>query len=199
MISWAKSVEENILKAHHAFFHYGSIGVFQGDISPLSSKSVLECCVMLILMYRCENWILTERLIDKLEAFQGELVKSGQNITNSLHSFTKHIDSTSSQSASRTRPLRFPELLSITRPRKPSFVTNNIMVGISRAVMAAVLERSQLARSMWMQSSEEMQQQPGIGDSERSHESSWKRKPILSTVGCCSPSVFSAGPHLGPP
>ena len=70
-----KSVEENIWKARRAFFHYGSIGVFQGDISPLSSRSVLECCVMPILMYGSENWILTERLIDKLEAFQGELVK----------------------------------------------------------------------------------------------------------------------------
>ena len=32
-----KCVEENILKARRAFFRYGSIGVFQGDISPLSS------------------------------------------------------------------------------------------------------------------------------------------------------------------
>ena len=70
-----KSVEENILKARRAFFHYGSIGVFQGDISPLSSRSVIECCVMPILMCGSENWILTEVLIDKLEAFQGELVK----------------------------------------------------------------------------------------------------------------------------
>ena len=68
-------MEENILKARRAFFHYGSIGVFQGDIRPLSSRSVLECCVIPILMYGSENWILTERLIDKLEAFQGELVK----------------------------------------------------------------------------------------------------------------------------
>ena len=30
---------------------------------------------MPILMYGSENWILTERLIDKLEVFQGELVK----------------------------------------------------------------------------------------------------------------------------
>ena len=63
------------LKARRVFFHYGSIGVFQGDISPLSSRSVMECCVMPILMYGSEKWILTEVLIDKLEAFQGELVK----------------------------------------------------------------------------------------------------------------------------
>lgn len=41
-----KSVEENIAKARHTFFHYGSIGVFLGDISPLLSRSVLESCVM---------------------------------------------------------------------------------------------------------------------------------------------------------
>ena len=70
-----KSVEEDILKARRAFFHYGSIGMFQGDISSLSSRSVIECFVMPILMYGSENWILTEALIDKLEAFQEKLVK----------------------------------------------------------------------------------------------------------------------------
>ena len=50
-----RSVDENIKKARRAFFHYGSIGVFQGDICPLSSKSVLECCVIPVLLYGCEN------------------------------------------------------------------------------------------------------------------------------------------------
>ena len=49
--------------------------MFQDDISPLSSRFVLECCVMPILKYGSENWILTKRLIDKLEAFRVELVK----------------------------------------------------------------------------------------------------------------------------
>ena len=34
------SIDENIRKASRAFFHFGSIGVFQGDISPLSSRAV---------------------------------------------------------------------------------------------------------------------------------------------------------------
>ena len=38
------------------------IGVFQCDVSPLSSRAVLESCVMLILLFGCENWILTETL-----------------------------------------------------------------------------------------------------------------------------------------
>ena len=53
-----KSVEEDILKARRAFFHYGSIGMFQGDISSLSSRSVIECFVMPILMYGNENWMI---------------------------------------------------------------------------------------------------------------------------------------------
>ena len=71
----SRGVEENIKKSRRAFFHFGSIGTFQGDISPLSSRSVLESCVMPILLYGAENWVLTERLVEKLEAFQSELVK----------------------------------------------------------------------------------------------------------------------------
>ena len=41
-----KAVENNVHKAQNTFFHYGSIGIFQDDICPLSSRSVLECCVM---------------------------------------------------------------------------------------------------------------------------------------------------------
>lgn len=29
---------------HHIFFHFGRIGVFQGNLSPLSSRSVFESC-----------------------------------------------------------------------------------------------------------------------------------------------------------
>ena len=54
---------------------YGSLGVFQGDLSPLSSHAVVESWVMLILLYGCENWVLTEQLISRLESFQGEVAK----------------------------------------------------------------------------------------------------------------------------
>ena len=50
-------------------------GVFQGGISHLSSKKVIGSCVMLVLLYGCENWIVTDSLVEKLEAFQAELVK----------------------------------------------------------------------------------------------------------------------------
>ena len=74
-LSASRSVEENIKKARRAFFHFGSIGVFQGDISPLSSREVMESCVMPVLLYGSENWILTEALMERLDAFQGELAK----------------------------------------------------------------------------------------------------------------------------
>ena len=66
---------ENIKKARRAFFGYGSLGVFQGSLNPLSSASVIECCVLPVLLYGAENWILTSVLLDTLEKFQGELAK----------------------------------------------------------------------------------------------------------------------------
>ena len=56
-------------------FHYECIGAFQGDLSPLSSRSILDACVMPILLYRCENWLMTHALMEKVESFQTELAK----------------------------------------------------------------------------------------------------------------------------
>ena len=70
-----KSIEENVKKARRAFFSYGSMGAFQGDLNPLSSKSIIESCVMPILLFGCENWILSETCLHTLEAFLGELAK----------------------------------------------------------------------------------------------------------------------------
>ena len=69
-----KSIEENVKKAGRAFFGYGSMGAFQGDLNPLSSKSI-ESCVMPILLFGCENWILSGTFLHTLEAFLGELAK----------------------------------------------------------------------------------------------------------------------------
>ena len=55
-------MEENIKKERRSFFHYGALGDFQGDLNPLSTGSVLETCVMPVLMYGSENWILTSLL-----------------------------------------------------------------------------------------------------------------------------------------
>ena len=64
-LSACTSVVENIKKSRCAFFHFGSIGVFQGDISPLLLKSVFEPYVMPVQLYGSENWILMDGLIKK--------------------------------------------------------------------------------------------------------------------------------------
>ena len=52
-----RSIAENIKKARRAFFLYDNIeAVFQGDLSPLTSRSVVESCVMPVLLFGCENW-----------------------------------------------------------------------------------------------------------------------------------------------
>ena len=70
-----RAIEEGIKKARKAFFYYGSIGAFQGDLSPLSTKSVIETCVLPVVLYGAENWIMTHTLIEKLNRFVGELAK----------------------------------------------------------------------------------------------------------------------------
>ena len=51
------------------------MGVFHGVLNPLSSKSIVECCVMPVLMYGSESWVLNSSLLSKLESFQSELRK----------------------------------------------------------------------------------------------------------------------------
>ena len=70
----AKWVEENIKKARRAFFARGS-GVFHGTLNPLSSKSIVEHCVLPCLLFGAETWILNTTLLLKLESFQAELAK----------------------------------------------------------------------------------------------------------------------------
>ena len=52
------------------FFAYGAISAFQAYLNPLSEKEHHGVCVMPVLLYKCENWLLT---LNKLESFQAEL------------------------------------------------------------------------------------------------------------------------------
>ena len=62
MIYWQVALWRRISRRQGgAFFHYDSLGSFQGDINPLSTRSVIDTCVMPVLMYGCENWILTDK------------------------------------------------------------------------------------------------------------------------------------------
>ena len=74
-LSATPCIDNNILKARKAFFGYGSIGVFQGELSSMSCHSVVETCVLPILLYGCENWCLTSKHLEKLESFLGEVSK----------------------------------------------------------------------------------------------------------------------------
>ena len=47
----------------------------QGNISPLSCRSVIETCVMPIPLYGCESWSLCDSSLKALISFLGELCK----------------------------------------------------------------------------------------------------------------------------
>ena len=70
-----KSVEEHICKARRAFFANGDLGAFHGLLNPLSSRSLVESCVLPILMYGAEAWCINASLLSKLESFQSEIGK----------------------------------------------------------------------------------------------------------------------------
>ena len=75
-LSSISMLDERILKAKKAFFQFGSISAFQGNVSPVSTSSVIECCVYPVLLYGIENWIFCTNSLKKLECFQGILAKS---------------------------------------------------------------------------------------------------------------------------
>ena len=50
-------------------------GVFLGALNPLSSQSIVETCVIPVLLHGAESWIINESLLKSLESFQAELAK----------------------------------------------------------------------------------------------------------------------------
>ena len=72
-LSANESVSTNITKARKTFFGLGSTGVFHGDLNPLSSSSIYETCVLPILLYGCETWLLDSSCLQALEKFQCEI------------------------------------------------------------------------------------------------------------------------------
>ena len=72
-LSSTKSIQEGIAKAKCAFFAFGALGAFNGKLNPLSGRAIYETCVIPVLLYGCENWIMTDTNISILESFQGEI------------------------------------------------------------------------------------------------------------------------------
>ena len=67
-------MEENAKKATSIFLYKG-IGVFQDNLSLLSSQSVMRWCMMPILLYGSRNCVVSEELLRRLESFQWEMGK----------------------------------------------------------------------------------------------------------------------------
>ena len=77
-LSSSLAIQERIQKSRRAFFEFGSVFAFQGNLSPLSSLplSIYQHCVLPILLYGVENWIFfSAESLQRLESFQGEVVK----------------------------------------------------------------------------------------------------------------------------
>ena len=72
-LSASRAVHENVSKARKAFFALGNIGAFHGSLNPLSSRSIFETCIVPILLYGCETWLLDSSTIKVLESFQCEI------------------------------------------------------------------------------------------------------------------------------
>ena len=72
-LSAKESVTTNIAKARKAFFALGSTRAFHGDLNPLSSSNIFETCVLSVLLYGCETWLLDSSCIQALEKFQCEI------------------------------------------------------------------------------------------------------------------------------
>ena len=47
------SIEKNIANARRAFFGFGALGAFQGKLSPLSCKMIVEACVVPVCLSLC--------------------------------------------------------------------------------------------------------------------------------------------------
>ena len=74
-LSSKTSVSERIKKARAAFFSHGQLGAFHGLLNPLSSRSIVESCILPVLMYGSESWVLNTTLLLTLESFQAEVGK----------------------------------------------------------------------------------------------------------------------------
>ena len=42
----SQSMEENIRRPYKSFLHFGNLGAFQGDLCLLSTRSIIETCIM---------------------------------------------------------------------------------------------------------------------------------------------------------
>ena len=73
-LSAKDSVSTNITKARRAFFGLGSTKAFHGDLNPLSSSNIFETCVLPVLLYGFETWLLDFHVFKLLRSFNARYV-----------------------------------------------------------------------------------------------------------------------------
>ena len=74
-LSSVSMIWERIQSARKAFFRFGSVHAFRGNLSPVSISSIVQHCVLPVLLYGVENWVISTESLKKLECFQGEIAK----------------------------------------------------------------------------------------------------------------------------
>ena len=55
-----------------------------GFLNPLSTRSIIEFCVMSVLISSCKNWILSENCLDQLELIPWGARKMGSKMAKAL-------------------------------------------------------------------------------------------------------------------
>ena len=69
------AIQIHVQKAGKAYIQCGNIYTFQGKLSPIACCSIVETCVLPILLYIVENWVLSSESIQVIDSFHGEIAE----------------------------------------------------------------------------------------------------------------------------
>ena len=61
------------------------MGTFHGELNPISARSICEVCAVPVLLFGCENWILTDSILCLLESPRGDWALYVKTVKTSLH------------------------------------------------------------------------------------------------------------------
>ena len=121
-LSANKAVSEAINKSRRAFFMHKT-QVFEGNLNPLSGKTLFEACVIPILLYGSENWQMTPNTISQLESFQGEIGRRILRLTPYHSAYSSMIALRWPSVAARILVVKLKYLL---RLRSPAIISKSI-------------------------------------------------------------------------
>ena len=97
-------------------------------LNPLTARDLCETCVFPVLLFGCENWILNNQLVEKLESFQSQLGKRILRLSKTTANMTPLI------------ALRWPSVRARVVCRKLGFLQRAIKneSGLSSEVLRAI-------------------------------------------------------------